>query len=256
MSEFVKKSVVGYKVVPGGHSDPECSHVILTVKEYDKLVGEINAAKRAVREAEQNAEAQIRKTNSAATAKVQSIEDAAKERVNKAYNELNDMRSAFEYQKGLNENLLRISKERANADRKLKPKKEHTGYAVCSSTEKEIRYKDGRRRLQTAILWETVLQSPYSIDFSEDQARQEMFSDLFSRDAAGHWMIGRIGVTAEYEDGYADLIERREEKEYEPYNVMLERRLRANYRTKYWELIFLHTKPLGIVPPDMRAGQG
>lgn len=30
------------------------------------------------------------------------------------------------YLAGLNENLLRIARERANADRKLKPKKEHT----------------------------------------------------------------------------------------------------------------------------------
>lgn len=110
--------------------------------------------------------------------------------------------------------------------------------------------------MQTAILWETVLQSPYSIDFSEDQARQEIFSDLFERDAAGHWMIGRIGITAEYNEGYAELVESRETQEYAAYNVMLDRRLRANFRSKYWELIFTHTKPLGIVPPDMRVGQG
>ena len=35
------------------------------------------------------------------------------------------------HQRALNANLLRIAKERANADRKLKPKKEHTGYAGC-----------------------------------------------------------------------------------------------------------------------------
>ena len=39
------------------------------------------------------------------------------------------------YQKGLNANLLRISRERANADRSLRPKKEHTGYAVVRSME-------------------------------------------------------------------------------------------------------------------------
>lgn len=39
------------------------------------------------------------------------------------------------------------------------------------------------------------------------------------------------------------------------YNVMLERRLKANYRTGFWEMIFLHTKPLAAVPSDMRAGR-
>ena len=43
--------------------------------------------------------------------------------------------------------------------------------------------------------------------------------------------------------------------EFEKYNVMLERWLRANYRSGYWELVFLHTKPLAVVPPDMRAGR-
>ena len=27
----------GYKDVPGGQSDPECTHVILTQKEYDQI---------------------------------------------------------------------------------------------------------------------------------------------------------------------------------------------------------------------------
>ena len=36
-------------------------------------------------------------------------------------------------------------------------------------------------------------------------------------------------------------------------NIMLKPRLRANYKTGYWEVIFLHTKPLGLVPAEMRA---
>ena len=35
VSEFVKKNLMGYKTVLGGHSDPECSHVILTIGEYN-----------------------------------------------------------------------------------------------------------------------------------------------------------------------------------------------------------------------------
>lgn len=37
MSEFVKKTIVGYKDVPGGSSDPDCTHVILTLNEYKKI---------------------------------------------------------------------------------------------------------------------------------------------------------------------------------------------------------------------------
>lgn len=31
MGEFVRKTLVGYKEIPGGRADPECTHVILTL---------------------------------------------------------------------------------------------------------------------------------------------------------------------------------------------------------------------------------
>lgn len=46
MAEFVKKTMMGYyKDVPGGASDPECTHVILTNAEYNQQLREISAAK-------------------------------------------------------------------------------------------------------------------------------------------------------------------------------------------------------------------
>ena len=41
MSEFVKKTMIGYKELDSGRSNPECTHVILTVKEYDNLLQKI-----------------------------------------------------------------------------------------------------------------------------------------------------------------------------------------------------------------------
>ena len=82
------------------------------------------------------------------------------------------------YQKGLNANLLRISRERANADRSLRPKKEHTGYAVVRSMEKEYRYKISRHSWGKVMLWETVIQSPYSMEFTEEQARKQIRREL------------------------------------------------------------------------------
>ncbi len=146
-----------------------------------------------------------------------------------------------------------MSKERANADRDLRPKKQHTGYVVLSSREREYRYKDKNRRWKTVLLWETVLQSPYTVGFSDVQARQQMQEDIFAFDDDGCWMIQRIGIDGSYRQGYGEMIEDKEWKEcYPQYNVMLDRYLKANYRTGYWELIFNHTKALGTVPDDMR----
>ena len=111
------------------------------------------------------------------------------------------------YLAGLNENLLRIARERANADRKLKPKKEHTGYVVVSSTEKEYRYKINRRDFETATLWETVLQSPYSIDFTEEQARRQM-RELIGNDGKDIWLVSRLGISASYDGEYEEMLEK------------------------------------------------
>lgn len=59
-------------------------------------------------------------------------------------------------------------------------------YRVCCRDvlRKEIRYKNGRNKLLTAKVWETVLQSPYSVDFTENQARQLIEEDLLARKMA------------------------------------------------------------------------
>ena len=244
MSEFVKKTAFGYKPVSGGRSDPECTHVILTEGEYAKMLQQISSAEQEVRNTKYDADKEIRQVQIDAHRKIESLEKALV---------AEQQESAL--LRGLNANLLRISRERANADRKLRPKKEHTGYVVVASMEKEHRYKDGNRRLRSVMLWETVLETPYAVDFEVAEVR-ELIQELFQKDEDGHWLIGRIGITGNHPKGYSDMIYDKDWREdYHKYNVMLERRLKANYRTGFWEIIFLHTKPLATVPADMRAGR-
>lgn len=155
-------------------------------------------------------------------------------------------------QHALNANLLRISRERANADRGLRPKKVHTGYVVVTSSEKEIRYRGGRNKLLTAKVWETVLQSPYSVDFTESQARQLIEEDLLTEK---NGLLADVGITLIcHGNGYETLTEVENWKEIKIlHNALFSRQLRANYRVGYWEYIIQHTKPLGIVPIEMRA---
>ena len=153
----------------------------------------------------------------------------------------------IEYLRRLNENLLRISKERANAERKLKPKKGHTGYVVLNSKEKEYRYKVDRRNWNTVMLWETTVQSPYTVDFTEEQARVQT-KELTDRGG----LISRIGIEECFPGRYDDMIDNPRGFQWAELNVMLESRLQANYKTGYWEVVFSHTKPLGLVPEDMR----
>ena len=121
IAEFVKKTVLGYKEAPGGQSDPECTHVILTLDEYTDMGRKIARAKADADEVRVEAGKQLRKDR-----------EDMKKTVDELKQEVEALHQRAEYLDGLNRNLLRIARERANADRKLKPKKRHTGYVVVS----------------------------------------------------------------------------------------------------------------------------
>ena len=117
---------------------------------------------------------------------------------------------------------------------------------MISSTERDHSYKDNYGTTKTVRIWETVLQSPYRIDFTVEQARHETM-ELFSGD---QWMIQEIGINGVYSKGYSDMLREPETEGWMDCNAVLEQKLRANYRAGYWELIMLHTKPLGVVPAN------
>ena len=46
------------------------------------------------------------------------------------------------------------------------------------------------------MLWETVLETPYFIDFTEEQAREQ------TKELTGSvWLVGRLGINASYGGG-------------------------------------------------------
>ena len=93
-------------------------------------------------------------------------------------------------------------------------------------------------------LWETTIQSPYSAEFTEEQARTQIREE------------GRIGINGRYAGDYEDLIsDEKVEPEFLERNIALggQQGLKMNFKTGYWELSIFHTKPLSRVPEDMRA---
>lgn len=111
-----------------------------------------------------------------------------------------------------------------------------------------------RKETAVAGLWETALQSPYSVDFTEEQARA-LTAELVRQNENDETLVGHIGIDTYYNGSYEELLyeQRRSARQEESRNIMLKPKLRANYKTGYWEVIFLHTRPLGLVPEDMRA---
>ena len=179
--------------------------MILTREEYEQIVRQKAKAESEAAAAKKNAAAAIEQADRDAQRKIREAAEETQKEKDRICQALSEAEIKIEYWRDLNENLLRISKERANADRNLKPKKEHTGYVVVSSTEKEYRYKVDRRHWETVILWETVLQTPYPIDFTEEQAREET-KELIGNDGRGNWLIARLGINMYYGGDYEDLL--------------------------------------------------
>ena len=98
------------------------------------------------------------------------------------------------------------------------------------------------------------LEGEFSIDFTEEQARRQM-RELIGNDGKDIWLVSRLGISASYDGEYEEMLEKAtwSDQQKAERNIMLKRKLRANYRTGYWEIIFFHTKPLDVVPVDMRA---
>lgn len=144
----------------------------------------------------------------------------------------------------LNNNLLRIMTERANADRELRPKKQHSGFVVLTSSERETQYADHYKNKKKTRIWETVIQSPYSVDIAADSVCVRAKSTLFDNKKAAD-----LGITGIYLGKKDEAIGGRDNAAH---NIVFDFKLRANYRSGYWELILAHTKPLGLVPEDMR----
>lgn len=235
-----------------GLDDGNTTHVLLESYEYRRLLDQIEMLKTDIRMKDLEIDGKLRALEEQSNRKIQALQQKAQQELDEKDLELEEARQDAMYQKDLNETLMRINRERANSDRHLRPKREHSGYVVLRSGERDHSYRVEQKNV-TVRLWETVLQTPYSIDFSADQAKEQT-KELFSG-SSGQWLIGKIGICGRYPAGYAALASEEKEKfeKFRDANSVLQTWLQANYRSGYWEITLLHTKPLNVVPPEMRA---
>ena len=260
--EYVKKTVLGYKPLPPDAPETEATHVILTSSEYQQILRDRDSAITAARETREKADAQISWVKHTCQQQIYKAQEATQQQLDEMHSQVLEAQGEAEFQRGLNANLLRISKERANADRKLRPKREHTGYVVISSSEVKYIYK-AKRTTRSVLLWETVLQSPYTVAFSEDQARHLIFDALDDQDSLLFQLGIEYIVSVSYEDLLKDPIEKWKasndgeadipdiDPTQENTLFLPQCRLRANFRAGYWEITLSHSLPLGPVPAEM-----
>ena len=256
--ELGKKSAFGYKVVD---SSSDWTHYIVDAETLDQYVEEHNELKEQIDNLKEELK-QAKEKNNNLLKEVADIRRTSEEKMIKAKQMLDEAEKIRSEQRIEIENIRRIYKETINAARGLKPKKEHTGYCVISSAEKIYRYKaSSGNYFKEEVLWETILEMPYTVDFKPEEIKELFIKDLFLNDEGESWKIGEIGITAGYFANKANKKEGRFEEiisdsqwkgDYKRLNVAFEPQIKANYRTGYWEIIFYHTKPLENVPATWR----
>ena len=140
-------------------------------------------------------------------------------------------------QENLNKNLLRIMKERANADREIVPKKKHHGYIILYLQElyvKQEAYKSST--CDEPPTWKTQIQTPYPINFKSFEIKKQIFEDF-----EDNGIFAEMGIQT---------VSDNEETGIKIHHYLF----RANIRTGYWEIEFYTMGEINI-PQSMRQSK-
>ncbi len=283
MPKFYKRGALGRLVEAEDAYDPAIAEVWMPVQEYRDFKKEIRDAKAKADHAERRMrnilqgnrtqdeekikklEAEVQKKISEENAIVEQQKSLIADLENRVKRAEADAADAI----GLNQNLIRIMKERANQERGIRPKKQHEGYLVLECrqwTEKYVeevwdhpdhkaKYDNDEYRAlakkkrylmldhKAANVWKSVIQTPFDASIPLEYIREEARRPLFL-------LIQTLGITHTssvmgkyfpFDDG--DSKEKR--------NTMYRIRFNANYREGFWEAEIFTTKAL-VVPEQMR----
>lgn len=154
--------------------------------------------------------------------------------------ELDELINEVEIAQNLNTNLKRICRERANADRGLKPKKQHNGYVALATSSYLERYRTSDREMKEFLAYRTVIQTPYSVKFTMKSVEDMLYDDgyiCFKRFFGGGWSNILMGTNAN---------SRSQKLENQEKNFIFRWNLKASLQKTYWEIEVCHTKPLTV----------
>lgn len=281
MGYFVKKTLTGYKEVPGGYSDPDAEYYIQTIEEYQADRTMVENVKNVAAQVKRDAEDRVQQSRYSMGNQLikykQQVKDEADRRVaqanvavvqkNKRLAELEaELAQTKELLKNanyLNRNLKRIARERANQKRGITPKKEHDGYLVLSSrqwmehydyiyTDEEYEVMDSAWKNKhkkpyiehrTVDVWKSIIQTPYDASLPLSQIRGMIEDD----DLWNGGVLKEIGCPcmSKNENNGKYTAFGKNDDGYEQ-NGCYKWKFWANYRSGFWELEIFTTKSLQV----------
>lgn len=174
--ERVVKTITGYHKESDKKS---ATHVILGIDEYDNLQMELYNFKKEKEIIIKKANNEIRQCIAQKDEHVKDIVGQARKRIESLQNDFKKANNEITRVNGLNANLKRICKERANAKRGIKPKKEHHGYLIIDRQQYSyiLNFKD-KKKNRSFPCWKVRVQSPYDSSIPYEIVQKEINNDL------------------------------------------------------------------------------
>lgn len=196
------KKIEANRGLMGGYKaagmDEDYTHVILSKKDYNEIREQIRGLEKENADLfskKRDQESQFKRALADQKWDEQSVRRQYELKLEEVRQEVETQKAAVIAAEAKNENLLRITRERANAARGIHPKKERSGY-LFQNLEQFSYTKEDNRRIKINA-WKLRLQSPYSICLDFASAQSCIFNDLISHGLGVELGIDGIDFTGE-----------------------------------------------------------
>lgn len=238
-----------YHSLTGWHEEDEkhsATHMLLSMAEYETLCDERNGAIRARNKMEADAKEFKRQAEGQANASIRNANENAAAQIEAMRKRMEAAEAEAQKQANLNNNLLRITRERANSKRGLQPKKEHHGYRFSGKImqTKVISDHDKKEGAIYTEVWTATLETPYDGTIPIHQIQDKIFEDLKGSDGIlsklyiNYWTYQNSPVI--WKGTYAEAMKDNENKE----NYLFDYKFMVNPKSRLWEIQITTTKSI------------
>lgn len=189
----------------GGFREADSKHMktgyYISEQDYEQLVGKIEKAEYEMLITRQDCERQI----SEAKMECQRELEHAQQIIPELQSKITMLETEVADQQSLNKNLIRICRERASAERGLRPKKSHSGFVLLDSQQKLRRGKNGREIIEE-VVWQALIQTPYVTELGANQVEKLIIEDSRFTELLGEHIKVEMFLKANYRKGYWECI--------------------------------------------------
>ena len=246
MADRVYHGIAGWRAEDEKH---EATHIIISLDEYHQICGE---RKRAIEDREKiirDAKKFVEKKKMEADANVSKAQEEASEKIKTMEAQVEKAEAEAKRQAELNRNLLRITRERANAKRGLRPKKNHSGYRIAGKIMQRsiVSGYSKKNGPEHSDAWVVTLECPYDATIPIEQIKDRIIGDLTNGGILEQMKVNYLLTDSTLWKGrYADAVKKKEANQ----NYLFDYRFMTNTKSGLWEIQISATDAI-TMPPDM-----